>query len=153
MNSRLTLTAYCGLYCQDCIPSQKRLFKLLQQLEQLLGHLNFGAYARLKAKTLPEFKDYRVFAKILKAMRKLECTKPCRQGGGKPTCAIRACARSEDFEGCWECRSFKTCAQLAYLKKIHPGLEYNLRTLARSGVNYWVKKRGPHYQWSSTKGK
>ena len=41
-------TAYCGLYCLDCIPSNIRLFEILNELEKLLEEVKFDKYAELK---------------------------------------------------------------------------------------------------------
>ena len=36
------LTAYCGLCCADCIPSNRLFFKLVDQLEDMLDQMEAG---------------------------------------------------------------------------------------------------------------
>jgi hypothetical protein len=91
------LTAYCGLFCGDCIPARKSLFETAGKLEDLLQELRFENYAELKAKTDKTFEDYPQFARFLGTIRKLECPAPCREGGGKPACPIRECRRGRHY--------------------------------------------------------
>ena len=50
METERTLTSYCGLYCRDCIPSNRRLFALAGELEDKLAELHFEEYAAHKAR-------------------------------------------------------------------------------------------------------
>jgi len=58
MKNHKKYTAYCGLYCLDCIPSNEKLFKLIYELENLLEDVNFGKYAELKSKSNEIFNSY-----------------------------------------------------------------------------------------------
>jgi hypothetical protein len=49
MTEEERLTAYCGLYCRDCIPSRTELYALIDQLDSQLSELHFDKYAELKA--------------------------------------------------------------------------------------------------------
>ena len=40
-------TAFCGLYCLDCIPSNKHLFSILDEVENTLTTLQFEKYAEV----------------------------------------------------------------------------------------------------------
>ncbi len=64
-------TAYCGLYCLDCIPSNKRLFELLNELESLLEKIKFHIYGELKSKTNETFNDHTKFLEVLKEKEKI----------------------------------------------------------------------------------
>lgn len=149
MNQNKKQTAYCGLFCPDCIPSNKRLFNLLDELEALLIELKFDKYAELKSKSNEIFKDYSKFLDILEEMKKLECKAVCTEGGCKEDCKIRKCVEKNHYEGCWECNNFKDCELLEYLKKIHP-IEHNLKMIKKYGVGNWAHKRGVHYIWLNT---
>ena len=50
MDDERALTAYCGLYCRDCIPSNERLSAALAELQSLVEDLNLARYAELLAK-------------------------------------------------------------------------------------------------------
>ena len=89
-------TAPCGLFCQDCIPSNTSLFTAVAQLETLLTDLHFDDYARVKEDTNDVFKEYPTFIQVLREIKTLQCRVPCQEGGGNPSCAIRAlCAEQK----------------------------------------------------------
>jgi len=141
-------TSFCGLYCLDCVPSNKRLFETLKEFNKSLEHVNFEKYTALKSEAIPIFKKYPEFLEVLKEIEKLECIGPCRENEDKAICKIRACAIDKKYEGCWECPCFKKCELLEPIKKIHPLLDYNLETIKKFGIDEWSKKRGKHYVWS-----
>ncbi len=155
MSDDKRLTAYCGLYCRDCIPSKKELFSTAARLEDLLEDLHFDKYAQVKAeqsywsKANETFKKYQDFIQVLQAIRELECKVSCREGGGwkGAHCDVRNCALSKDLEGCWDCADYKTCQLLEPLKKFHPNLEYHLSLIKSEGVENWSSKRKCHYRW------
>ena len=146
MNPDKKYTAYCGLFCPDCIPSNKQLFDLIDKLENLLIELKFDKYAKLKSKSNKTFDCYPLFLNVLKEMKQLECKNICTEGGCKEDCKIRECVKGNKYDGCWECDDSKTCELLEYLKKIHP-IEYNLQMIKKYGVENWALKRGMHYKW------
>ncbi len=142
------LTSYCGLYCLDCIPSNKCLFKALEKFENQLNKAEFAKYAQIKSGSNKTLKKYTDFLDVLSAIKNLECKAPCRENGGFVDCEIRSCAMNKNYEGCWECASFKNCKLLVPIKKIHPALSYNLALIKNKGVERWSAKRGKHYAWS-----
>lgn len=141
-------TAYCGLYCMDCIPSDVALFKSVSELGQRLDSVGFDEYARLKAKSNPKFSEYPVFREVLGEIEKLECVKFCREGGCKPDCQVRACAIEKGREGCWQCTAANSCELLRPLKEAHPSLGHNLEMIREHGIDGWSAWRGKHYKWS-----
>lgn len=146
MVNQRKFTAYCGLYCPDCIPSNGKLFQLLSDLDELLQDIQFQKYADLKAKTNENFKDYPKFINIIQEMKKLECVALCSEGGCKEDCKIRKCVLEKEYEGCWQCVDFKECELLDYLKGIH-SIEHNLEMIKKYGVDNWADKRDKHYNW------
>lgn len=145
-------TAYCGLYCEDCIPSNRRLFTLVKELEQLLDTVKFENYAKLKAKRSEVFNRYKDFTEVLSKIKKLECIPTCYNGpkselGCSNKCIIRECVINKRFEGCWECDLYKSCEKLERHKIFHPNTEHNLNMIKEFGINNWVDKRGKHYKW------
>ncbi len=155
MSEEERLTAYCGLYCRDCIPSRKELYALVKQLEGLLSELHFDLYAELKAgqtywsQANEAFAKYPDFLEVLKAIKGLECPSVCREGGGYKgdRCEIKKCAIAKGFKGCWECDGYQSCALLEPMKKFHPHLEEHLTLIKTKGVENWSKQRKGHYRW------
>jgi len=141
------LTSYCGLCCDDCIPSREEFFLLVHRLEEVLEELQFDRYAELKAKTIEELKDYPTFLSVLRRIRELRCAKPCRQGGGKPACPIRQAAQDKGLPGCWACDIRRQCPQLDRLRGIHPHLDHHLDLINELGPAGWFTEREEHYRW------
>ena len=140
-------TSYCGLYCQDCIPSNRGLFSRVQGLKSLLKELQLDKYAHLKSGQHGIFKEYPTFLEVLHEIGKLECPGPCRSGGGKRVCKVRDRVLAADYEGCWECDQYGSCEKLDPLKEVHPNLEYHLQLIKNEGTESWSAKREKHYLW------
>lgn len=144
-------TAFCGLCCVDCIPSNNNFFHLVMNLEDKLTDLQFDEYARLKAENNLTFKEYPTFLKVLKEIESLKCPAPCREGGGKPECDIRNCVLERGYSGCWECGDRLTCSKLNSLRRVHPNLDYHLELIGKYGPKNWFSKRKTHYRWQKEK--
>ncbi|WXG42024.1 MAG: DUF3795 domain-containing protein [Candidatus Freyarchaeum deiterrae] len=141
-------TAYCGLYCRDCIPSNQQLFSLAEKLREQLDESRFEKYAELKGKKDEVFNDYQIFRKVLTAIIQLRCHKTCINNGGNPNCRIRECVNEKGIEGCWECPDFEDCELLEPLSIYHGDTpKRNLRLIKKYGVENWTDKRGKHYIW------
>jgi len=147
MEDQRMCTAYCGLYCGDCIPSNRRLFELARDLEAELGRVRFEEYAALKVAADAAFAEYPAFLNVLRSIRGLECPAPCRAGGGKPVCAVRDCVLARRLAGCWECGEHGTCRPLAPLLRLHSNLVHHLELIRREGPDKWSGKRLGHYPW------
>jgi hypothetical protein len=141
-------TAYCGLYCKDCIPSNEKFFRIADELMDLLDELQFEEYAALKVKVSPEFTDYATFVRVLRGMKSIECKGLCTGGGCDKDCRIRICVREKELRGCWLCEKFEACELHESLKSFHPCLVHNLRMIKQYGPDDWSDKRGRHYKWS-----
>ena len=143
------LTAYCGLFCGDCIPSNAQLFELLGELRELAAELHLDSYAELIARRDAAFEGYPAFERMLSVLAGLRCASPCRAGGGKPSCPIRACAQGKGFEGCWECLARAECGLLQPLREFHGDtIDGNLDAITSCGPEDWASRRGKHYPWS-----
>jgi hypothetical protein len=153
MNDNRKYTAFCGLYCKDCIPSNSELFRLTKRLSELLDDLGFEHYAELKSKRNEEFLNYETFRKLLTEIQKLKCDPNCFEGpvselGCSENCERRQCVIKKEIPGCWECAEYKECTKLEWHKKFHPGMEKNLDMIKEFGLDNWLDKRGKHYTWS-----
>jgi len=144
-------TAWCGLCCADCIPSNEAFFSLIRSLDDMLGKTQFEEYARLKSEKNPIFKEYLVFLKVLREIKSLQCTSPCRNGGGKSGCEVRNCAQNKGYDGCWECDGRRTCSLLDPLRRVHPNIDYHLELIKQYGPEEWFQKRRAHYRWQQDK--
>lgn len=148
MDDARDLTAYCGLYCGDCIPSHERFFEVLEELQRLAGDLSLKRYAELIARKNAAFEDYPAFEMVLAELVALRCPAPCHGGGGKPDCGIKECASGKGFAGCWECADRRGCALLQPLRDFHrETIDGNLDAIAEHGPEDWADKRGKHYPW------
>jgi hypothetical protein len=142
------VTAYCGLYCGDCIPSNQSLFDAAEKLREELDGRQFDKYAELKGKNNDVFNDYGTFKKVLSELMALRCAKACINGGGNPDCKIRGCVRGKGLNGCWECPDFESCELLEPLSLYHGDTRRcNLRLIKEYGIEGWADKRGIHYVW------
>jgi len=141
-------TAPCGLYCLDCIPSQREFFQSVRALRDRLGELRFEHYAELKVRQVPPLADHSRFLDVLQAIESLECPAPCRDGGGNPDCLVKACVAERGVRGCWECGERESCERLAPLLRVHPNLLTHLDLISRHGPIGWLEHRRAHYRWS-----
>lgn len=141
------LLSYCGLCCIDCIPSRKEFFTLVNRLDEMLRELQFKHYAELKSETNEKFKAYPDFFSILHHIKGLQCSNPCKLGGGDPQCKIRLCAQDKGLKGCWQCQARRYCLLLDRLRNVHPNLDYHLDLIEEMGPANWFGKRGEHYRW------
>lgn len=142
-------TAFCGIYCLDCIPSNEKFFSLIEELEYFLKDLQFERYAEFKSLQNPVFDKYGEFKKVLSEIGKLKCKVPCTEGGGKSNCPVRECVLEKKVRGCWECEERKDCAKLEVLKTIHPHLNDHLELIREYGTERWVMQRKSHYAWQT----
>jgi hypothetical protein len=153
MSENRKYTAFCGLYCKDCIPSNHGLFDLAGRLANILDELGFEHYAKLKSARIKELEHYDAFRKLLTAMKKLQCETSCFEGpvsecGCNKDCEMRRCVIEKGLTGCWECTAYKTCEKLAWHKEFHPGMEHNLDMIRQYGIENWLDKKGKHYRWN-----
>jgi hypothetical protein len=146
-DERPRLTAPCGLYCADCIPSRREFFDRLRDLQAVLEHNHIAEYAALKSATVPALLQYGAFAEVLSALIALECPSPCREGGGKPVCRVRDCVAKRRLAGCWECEERSSCITLVPLLAFHPHLAEHLTILREYGEERWPEHRKAHYPW------
>jgi hypothetical protein len=154
MNEIRKYTAFCGLYCKDCIPSNAELFTVIGKLADLLDNLGFEHYAKFKSSRIKEFQNYDTFRILLTEMQKLRCETNCLEGpiseyGCNEHCEMRQCVINKSIAGCWECEDYKVCEKLEPHKKFHPGMEHNLDMIKEFGIENWLDKKAKHYLWNS----
>ena len=152
----IELTAYCGLYCGDCIRYRSRASDLARDLLMELQDKGFDKYAELKSSpkkqfdAVKQFEHYGECREVLEAIAALRCNTPCRVSGGCPTfaCAILACCRKRGFRGCWECDEFEICEKFESLKSIHgDSPQQNLKIIKELGLDSWAEHRSKPYIW------
>lgn len=144
------LTAYCGLYCGDCIRYNGKVVDLAGELWHEFQKTQFDKYAAVKSKSVNELKHYDQCCKVLEAIAKLKCISPCRLGGDgcAPFCEIKNCIQSNGMQGCWQCHQMERCTKLEFLKPFHgEGHRENLRKIQKHGLGRWAKHRVKLYSW------
>ena len=145
-----SLTAYCGLYCGDCIRYRSRASDLAKELAEELKKIKFNEYAKIKSSSLQTLKYYEQFLSALKEIYSLKCNTPCRTGGDgcAEPCEIKRCVLSNDYEGCWECDDVQKCARFNFLKIFHSDApQKNCKKIKEYGTNHWSEHRTKCYPW------
>jgi hypothetical protein len=144
------LTAYCGLYCGDCIRYKSKAADLALELLNELKRVNFENYAKVKRNSVKEFERYGEMIKTIEAINNLKCNTPCRLGGdgcAKP-CEIIKCVTSKNLKGCWECSEFEECDKFEFLKPFSGnGPQKNLKKIKKYGLDNWSIHREKFYPW------
>jgi len=144
------LTAYCGLYCGDCIRYKCRASGLAEELLDEIKKVSFTEYANVKKFHTKEFDDFSSFMAKLEAISEIKCDTPCRLGGDgcRGTCEIKKCVDNKSIEGCWECDKFETCEKFDFLKPFHADSPItNLIKIKKHGLAGWAKYRDKCYPW------
>ena len=144
------LTAYCGLYCADCIRFKCRASDLSESLLDEIKNKHFLEYAQVKKKYVKEFEQFEILPTLLKAISEIKCGIRCRAGGDGcgGLCPIIAYVKAKNIDGCWDCDDFETCSKLKYLIPFHGiSIKANLRLIKKHGVTDWVKFREKIYPW------
>ncbi len=151
MNSQeAELTAYCGLYCGDCLRYKSKAADLARDLEIELQKAKFDKYAQVKSASVKEFEHYGECLQVLNAIARLKCDTPCRAGGDGclQTCEIKRCVELKKLEGCWECGELEKCGKFEFLKPFSGDIpKENVRRIREYGLDKWVKHRGKFYLW------
>lgn len=148
--NEIQLTAYCGLYCGDCIRYKAKLSDLAREMCEELKRAHFAEYATAKSAFFSEFKHYRESVLLLKRIGDLKCDTPCSLGGDgcAEPCEIKKCVHSKRIEGCWECAEFEQCDRFEFLKPFHgDGPKKNLRKIREHGLEGWALHREKCYPW------
>jgi len=138
------LIAYCGLYCGDCFGFKGKLADLARDLRKELRTSKFAKTAKYLSSIsfFKVFEDYPKCYTVLGALVKMRCRKACKGGGGPPFCKIRKCCQKKGIEGCWECKEFKTCEKLDFLKPSHGEAHIkNLRRIKKRGKEEFIKRK------------
>jgi hypothetical protein len=145
-----TLTAYCGLYCGDCIRFNCRASGMSALLLDELERIHFTEYSIVKRNQAKELENYDSMIAALKVISEIKCKVPCRLGGDgcNGSCQIILCVRDKTIEGCWECSEFETCNKLDFLKPFHGDTPLiNLRKIKEFGIGSWERYREKCYPW------
>ena len=149
-DQEIELTAYCGLYCGDCIRYRSKAADLARELENELQKVKFDGYAEVKSTSVKEFGYYKEFCRVLDVIAKLKCDTPCRAGGDGclQPCEIKECVQSKNLEGYWKCNEFERCEKFEFLKPFHGDTPHkNLRKIKEYGFDRWVEHREKFYVW------
>jgi len=154
----MELTAYCGLYCGDCLRFNSRALRLAGELAAELDQGGWEPYARAKAAADPaqvkgaaQFADWQRFRGLLATLAGQACALPCRLGGDgcAGPCRVKACCREKGLAGCWQCAGLGGCPELSFLLPLHgQNLLANLELLRSLGPEKWAPRRRGFYAWT-----
>ncbi len=144
------LTAYCGLFCGDCLRFHSKVSKLATELCEALEKSRFEDYARVKSASVQEFLHYPDITAGLRAISKLHCGTPCRLGGdgcAKP-CEIKTCVHKKGIAGCWQCHEVAHCRKFDFLQPVcGEAPRKNLLKIRKYGLENWAPHREKYYPW------
>jgi hypothetical protein len=143
-------TAYCGIYCPDCIRYKNKYSLYADQLMAELENIEFHKYADIDSPFGANFKKYKEFIEVLRALIDSRCDKPCRVGGGCSgnPCKIMECCIFNGREGCWECTELDECENFDILEpRCGETPKNNIKNIKKYGIGNWVEKRGKFYVW------
>lgn len=155
--SEKDLTAFCGLYCGDCIRFQSKAASLASELLKALDEEGYKAYAASKTggdpaqiKGVAAFSCYEKSLDLLEALAEGQCNTPCRLGGDgcSDHCPVKECCQERGVAGCWECTDFEKCPKADFLQPVsgtHP--KENVRIIKEKGLDGWSALRCKFYRW------
>jgi len=147
----ILLTAYCGLYCGDCIRYRMTAAALARDLSGELANIGFDQYARITKKSVSSLGQLDGVLQFLNDLAQLQCMVACREGGDgcAGTCEVKTCAIAKGLKGCWDCEEFEACTRLDFLKPMHgEGPRINLKQIKEKGINDWARRRASCYPWN-----
>jgi hypothetical protein len=98
MNDKI-LTAYCGLYCGDCVRYKSKASGFANELLNEIERLHLSEYASVKQAHTKEFKNFDTFISSLNAISKIKCEIPCSLGGDGcgGSCEIIKCVKNKSL--------------------------------------------------------
>ena len=148
------LTAYCGLFCGDCMRYMSRASELASELLGEFEKTQFSEYARVKQSQIADYGHYESMKSFLSQVVRLRCETPCRLGGHGciGPCPIVECVKRKSLEGCWQCAQYRGCPKFGSLKPFCGDTpEHNLTKIKEHGPEAWAKHRGKFYPWKKEK--
>lgn len=143
-------TAYCGIYCLDCIHFRNRYSEYARQLKDELEQIEFDQYAAIDSPFGAQFGKYDAFKEVLKVLAETQCDKTCRVGGGcsGTPCEIMECCVSRNYEGCWECSETDECDKFDFLQpRCGEMPKNNIRKIHKHDIQNWADMRDKFYIW------
>ncbi len=146
-------TAYCGIYCPDCIHYKNKYSIYARKLNLELENKEFAKYAEIDSPFGEQFQKYKEFTEVLKALSNTQCTKTCRVGGGCSgiPCKIMECCHSNGYDGCWECKESESCNKFDFLQpRCGEMPKKNIKKIKEHGIQNWVDSRHIFYIWQTS---
>ena len=145
-------SAYCGIFCPDCIRYKNKYTEHASQLKAELEEVKFDKYAEIDTPFGANFRKYEEFSEVLNELVKSQCDNPCRVGGGCSgnPCKIMECCISKHFEGCWECSELDDCDKFDILTpRCGETPKNNVKLIKQHGIQNWVPLKGKFYIWKN----
>jgi len=146
----MELTAYCGLFCRDCLRYKGKIPDAARVLLSEMERRKFDNYAEAKMKFDKRFENYTVFIDVLRGIAELDCDKSCRKGGGCSgfECPIVQCCLEQKYEGCWQCDQLTSCNKFDFLQPFHGETpKNNCAYLHDNGFDNFIAHKQAFYIW------
>ncbi len=143
-------TAYCGIYCPDCIHYKNQYSVYAKSLKDHLEAIDFDKYAKIESPFGAQFKNFEKFETILTALAETKCNQTCRTGGGCSgiPCKIMECCLSNNYEGCWDCSEVDECNKFDFLEpRCGEMPKNNIKKIKKDGIDKGMEKRDNFYIW------
>lgn len=147
-------TAYCGIYCPDCIHYRNRYSILAAELKKELERIEFACYASVESPFGSSYDGFDKFESILENLSNTRCNTVCRVGGGCSgiPCEIMKCCQSREIVGCWECSKLEQCEKFAFLEPRCGDMpKKNSRLIREQGIENWADDRECFYIWQKSR--
>lgn len=143
-------TAYCGIYCPDCMLFKNGFSPAASKLLKELKDVDFNEYAKIQSPFGQDYTGYDKFTATLEALAGIQCNQTCRAGGGcsgKP-CEIMKCCLAKDYEGCWDCEEVEGCEKFDFLTPRCGDMpKNNIRAIRKHGMQNWLAHKDHFYIW------
>ena len=104
----------CGIWCGSCAVGNGAFTELSQRFEGLLRAYGFDHWGT------EELDFGRLVQGLTSCQRVSECP-GCRQGGGRDSCELRACAVAKGLSGCAQCPEMAGCKHIHLLQHMRSG--------------------------------
>jgi len=104
----------CGIWCGSCALGNGSLRALIDGLEAVLDSHGAQHWA-------PSGMDYAAFTRGLDDLSGAAACVGCRRGGGRDSCALRACSTGRSLGDCADCPELGACANDDLLRTMRDG--------------------------------
>ena len=135
------LVAYCGINCKECRMINNQRVKLAIKFKESLDELPLEMFKKQipQYKNVDEVLEFLTFFKLMGGSQ--TCCTDNKEPCGNPMCQIRICVKEKGIRTCAECKDYKTCSKLDFLKPTHKTLIEDLDIIKIKGLDYYIEEK------------